>query len=139
MIPPQIKESASFGSTKIKPYVPLELNIGATLLMEGPNVSDVLDNGLPRVSSLSSTDLRIVFELASQDDPKFEDTMPIPNLAPAPTPPVNKLRIPTGTLPLDSPLAVRSIPSIHLRPRLCSTRPKSGSHLYERMEDQMNG
>jgi hypothetical protein len=86
----------------MKPHVPPELSIGAVL----PSVDyPISGKVLPMVRSSSRTDPRIVLCVASHEEPRFDDTIPKPNLTPDPTPPANKLRNPAGTVLLDSPSA----------------------------------
>ena len=83
----------------MKPQEPPELNIGAVLSnVDRPNNGEAM---LPMVRSSSGADSRMVLCVASQEELKFDHTIPIPNLTPKPTPPANKFRNPVGTLPLD--------------------------------------
>ena len=102
IIPPQMEGSTALGSTRMKQYVPPELKIGAVLpSVDKPSSGEAL----PMVISSSRTEPIIVCCVASHEDPKFDDTIPDPNLTPEPTPPANKLRNPAGTVLLDSPSA----------------------------------
>ena len=129
MIPPQMEGSAALGSTRMNPHVPPELNIGAVLPgVDRPSGGEML----PMVrSSSSSTDPMIVLCVASHEDPRFDDTIPIPNLTPDPTPPAKKITKPGGH-GITRLTFGRSTPNIRSSCRLGSAGHKSGGHLLSK-------